>query len=211
MADVKIGRMIMGSAATNCYFVYQEGATDVIVFDPAAHGDVIFQKLTDAGFTVKAICLTHGHFDHIYGLAALKKLTGAPVYAAEAEKELMGNTDWNVSELFGRPITAEADVYLRDGDKVEEVGLTAKVILTPGHTSGSCCFYFEEAGILVSGDTLFEESVGRSDFPTGSEGTLIRSIRERLFTLPDETKVFPGHGEQTSIAHEKKYNPFAGE
>ena len=88
--------------------------------------------------------------------------------------------------------------------------MTCKVIATPGHTAGGCCYYFEEAGFLLSGDTLFAESVGRTDFPTGSMSTLVRSVRERLFVLPDDTKVYPGHGESTTIGHEKEYNPFLG-
>ncbi|MCR4691942.1 MAG: MBL fold metallo-hydrolase [Lachnospiraceae bacterium] len=210
MAKLKIGRIVMGGAMTNCYFVYREGERECLFFDPAAHGDVIFQKLQDAGFTVAGICLTHGHFDHIYGLAKLKELTGAKVYAAAAEKELMGDVHANVSDLFGRAVTAQADTYLEDGDVVSCAGLEAKMILTPGHTQGSCCYYFEKDNLLVSGDTLFEESVGRTDFPTGSSSQLIRSIREKLFILPDETMVYPGHGESTTIGHEKKYNPFAG-
>ena len=101
------------------------------------------------------------------------------------------------------------DVLFRDGEEFTLLGITGKVIATPGHTGGSCCYYFEEAGILIAGDTLFAESVGRTDLATGSMSALSRSIKERLFALPDETKVYPGHGESTTIGHEKQYNPFA--
>ena len=100
------------------------------------------------------------------------------------------------------------DVYVKDGQTLELAGISLRVIATPGHTQGSCCYYAEEAGILVAGDTLFQESVGRSDFPTGSSSTLIRSVQDKLFALPDETRVYPGHGESTTIGHEKRYNPF---
>ena len=109
---------------------------------------------------------------------------------------------------MGRPYEVDADVYLRDEEEITIAGITMKVIATPGHTKGSCCYYVREAGMLICGDTLFLESVGRADLPTGNEGTLIRSIRERLFPLPDETVCYPGHGDQTTIGHEKQYNPF---
>ncbi len=205
---IKIGRIIESPLATNCYFVYREDSKEVIFFDPADNGGRIYDKLTERGFVVKAICLTHAHFDHIWGLAELAEKTGAPVYALDKEKPLCDDPEMNVSARFGRVVTAKVDHYLQDGDKLEIAGLTAKVISTPGHTAGSCCYYFEEAGILVSGDTLFLESVGRDDFPTGSGGELFRSIRDILFALPDDTKVFPGHGDSTTIGHEKKYNPY---
>ncbi len=210
MGELKIGRMVMGAAATNVYFLYREGEKDVLVFDPAAHGDMIYQKLSEHGFVVRGIYLTHGHFDHIYGLKALKELTEANVFAYEEEKELCGDVEMNVSDLFGRAVTAEVDTYLSDGAEIGYGDIKGRLIATPGHTQGSCCYYFEADGILLSGDTLFEESVGRTDFPTGSTSKLVRSIQDKLFVLPDDTKVFPGHGEQTTIGHEKKYNPVAG-
>ncbi len=130
------------------------------------------------------------------------------VYACEAERELLKSPGMNVSEQAGRACSTYADVYVMDGQVIQAADLCCQVIATPGHTAGGCCYYFEEAGFLVAGDTLFAESVGRTDFPTGSMGTLVRSIREKLFVLPEETKVYPGHGESTTIGHEKKYNPF---
>ena len=103
-----------------------------------------------------------------------------------------------------------ADVYVKDGDEITIAGMDFRVIATPGHTAGGCCYYFKEVGFLLSGDTLFAESVGRTDFPTGSMSELVRSIKEKLFLLPDDTKVYPGHGESTTIGHEKEYNPFCG-
>ena len=207
---VKIGRILMGVCQTNCYFLYEEGKKEVLFVDPADHGDVIYEKLEKAGFQVSAILLTHGHFDHIWGIARLKEKTGAKVYAYEGEKDVLNKVELNLSEQFGKACTVEADVYLKDGEKTTIAGMTFTTIATPGHTQGSCCFYFEEDGILVAGDTLFEGSVGRTDFPTGSMSTLVRSVREKLFVLPDEVKVFPGHGGQTTIGDEKKYNPFFG-
>ena len=114
----------------------------------------------------------------------------------------------NVSEMAGRACTVKANEFFADGQEMTIEGMTFRVILTPGHTAGSCCYYFEEDGILVSGDTLFQESVGRTDFPTGSFSEIVRSIKEKLFVLPDEVKVYPGHGETTTVGYEKIHNPF---
>ena len=220
MSEIKIGRMVMGVCQTNCYFLYREGEQECIVVDPADQGVSIYDALRRNGFRVTEILLTHGHFDHIWGLDALRDAVNAaaeadglePVkaYAMEAEKELLRDAQKNVSEQAGRPCTTYADVYLKDGQELTLAGIQCKVIATPGHTVGGCCYYFQEAGILVAGDTLFAESVGRTDFPTGSMSTLVRSVRDKLFVLPEDTKVYPGHGEKTTIAHEKEYNPFLG-
>lgn len=206
--SLKIGRIVMGMCQTNCYFVYEEGKKDVIVFDPADKGDILFRKMTDAGFTVRAMLLTHGHFDHIWGVNKLRDLSGAKVYAYEGEKELCEDAVKNVSGQAGRAETVVADEYIRDGEIIEVVGMRCRLIATPGHTQGSCCYYFERDGILISGDTLFQESIGRTDLPTGSYSALIHSVQDKLMSLPDEVKVYPGHGDETSIGHERKYNPF---
>ena len=208
MSDLKIGRMVIGSVQTNCYFVYREGTSDVIFFDPADKGDYIYETLKDKGFNVKGILLTHAHFDHIWGCNKLRELSGAPIYAYEAEKVLCEDAVTNVSEQVGRPYTVIPDRYLKDGEEITVADMTCRLIATPGHTVGSCCYYFEEDGLLIAGDTLFQESVGRTDLATGSMGELVRSIKDRLFTLPDDTKVYPGHGDSTTIGYEKQYNPF---
>lgn len=208
MAGLKIGRMMLGVCQTNCYFVYREGSSKVIFIDPADYGDQIFKAMKDNGFEVAAILLTHGHFDHIWGCSRLRQLTSAPVYAYEGEEKVLLSADLNVSADAGRACTVKANTLLKDGEEVTIEGMTFKLIATPGHTQGSCCYYFEEASMLISGDTLFEESVGRTDLPTGSMSTLVRSVKDKLFELPDDVVVYPGHGESTTIGHEKKYNPF---
>ncbi len=208
MADLKIGRLMMGICQTNCYFIYEEGKQEVIFIDPADKGGYIYDALKERGFSVAGILLTHGHFDHIWGLEELRKKSGAKVYACEAEKELCQDTRLNVSASVGRACSVDADVYVKDGEEITIAGITCRLIATPGHTEGSCCYYFPEGGFVVSGDTLFADSVGRTDLPTGDMGRLVRSIREKLFVLPEDTRVYPGHGEATEIGHEKQYNPF---
>lgn len=208
MAEIKIGRMAMGMYQTNCYFLYREGSPECIFVDPADQGANINKALEKNGFQVKAILLTHGHFDHILGAEELRQTSGVAIYALDAEKEVLTDTKKNISGGIGRPCTLDADVYVKDGEELTLAGMTCKVIATPGHTAGGCCYYFEEAGFLISGDTLFQESVGRTDFPTGSMGTLVRSIKDKLLPLPEDTKVYPGHGDSTTIGHEMKYNPF---
>lgn len=208
MANLKIGKIVLGVCQTNSYFVYEEGKSEVIFFDPADKGNYIYDRLKENGFTVAAIFLTHGHFDHIWGVEELRKLSGAKVYAWEEEKEVCEDASINVSAGAGRPCSLKADVYVKDGEKISIAGMNCQLIGTPGHTKGSCCYYFEDDKILLSGDTLFQESVGRTDFPTGSMSNLVRSVREKLMPLPDDVKVYPGHGEATTIGHEKEYNPF---
>lgn len=206
--SVKIGRIVMGSVQTNCYFLYEEGSHKVIFIDPADQGNFLYEKLKEKGLEVAAIFLTHGHFDHIWGAKELKQCSGAQIYAYEAEKALCESASINVSDQCGRPYTVTPDVLLTDGQEITIEGVTLKVIATPGHTGGSCCFYVESDKILVAGDTLFEGSVGRTDFPTGSMSALIRSIKEKLLVLPGDVKVYPGHGDTTTIENEKNYNPF---
>ena len=208
MGEIKIGRMVLGVCQTNCYFLYREDSKECIFVDPADQGANIYKAMTKNGFKIAAVLLTHGHFDHIWGTKELCELSGAKLYALDAEKEVLQDARKNVSSQVGRAYTTDADVYLKDGEEMTIADMTFQVIATPGHTAGGCCYYFKEAGFLVSGDTLFQDSVGRTDFPTGSMGTLVRSIKEKLFVLPDETKVYPGHGDNTTIGHEKVYNPF---
>ena len=208
---VKIGRMVLGMCQTNCYFIYREGCNQVIFIDPADYGEHIYETLKKNGFTVGAILLTHGHFDHIWGCSKLRALSGAKVYALKEEEELLLSAQLNSSEVAGRACTVKVNELVKDGEILHFFDdLSCKVLATPGHTVGGCSYYFEEAGFVLCGDSLFQGSVGRTDLPTGSASQLIRSIKEKLMVLPEDTIVYPGHGEATTIGHEKKYNPFLG-
>ena len=208
MSEVKVGRLVMGIAQTNGYFLYREGSSDCIFVDPPDQGATIYEKLKSNGLNVAGIILTHAHFDHIWGAQELRAKSGAKIYAWEEEEELCSDSVLNVSADVGRACTVKPNTYLKDGEEITIAGITLKLIGTPGHTKGSCCFYVEEAGILISGDTLFAESVGRTDLPTGSMSTLVRSIKDKLMCLPDDTRVYPGHGPSTTIGYEKENNPF---
>lgn len=208
MSNYKIGKLTIGMYQTNCYFLYDIHEKKAIVFDPADNGKYIYDTLLKHELTVSAICLTHGHFDHIWGAEELRTLSQVKLYGPEAERVLFEDAKVNVSAQVGRPYTIRLDEYLKDQDVLEIEGIKLKMIHTPGHTIGSSCYYVEEAGILISGDTIFEGSVGRTDLPTGSMSMLNRSIKEKLLNLPDETKVYPGHGDSTTIDMERKYNPY---
>jgi len=162
------------------------------------------------GIIPEAVVLTHGHFDHILAVEeirrAFKEIT---VYAAEKEAKLLGDPRLNLTASYGTGVTLSPDHLVKDGDILELAGFKWQVIETPGHTEGSVCLWIKEEEVLISGDTLFAESLGRTDFPTGSSADIIRSIKERLFVLPDDTMVYPGHGEPTTIGHEKTHNPVA--
>lgn len=218
MGKLIVGHAVVGGMSTNTYFLYREGGNSAIVIDPADQGTKIYAALFKNDLKVEGIFLTHGHFDHIMGVSALKGavnrervekgLEPIKVYALEDEKEILGRPELNLSTMGREQIQMEADEYLKDGQVVTIADLTFRVIATPGHTEGSCCFYFEDEDVVICGDTLFQESVGRTDFPTGNGGILLRSIQEKLFCLPDKTRVYPGHGPATTIGYEKENNPF---
>lgn len=205
---VKVERVVLGMYQTNTYLLYNEGSKDAVVVDPADSGEYIHSVCEDKGLSVKAILHTHGHFDHIFGANKLKSLSNCNIYAYEDEDALLRDENLNISISVGRPTVLEADVLLRDNETLVLAGMEFKVIHTPGHTQGSCCYYLEKEGILIAGDTLFCLSIGRSDFPTGNGRQLLQSVKDRLFILPSEVKVCPGHGDSSTIGFEKENNPF---
>lgn len=207
--ELKVGCIVLGFLENNNYFIHREGEHDAIFIDPNSKGDKLFVQLREKGLTVKAILLTHGHFDHIMGANEMREISGAKIYALKEEEELLMDPVLNSSFKVGRSCTVKPDVLVSDGEVLDFGDIKLKVIATPGHTAGGCCFYSEEDGVLFSGDTLFHESVGRTDFETSDTNAMKQSLA-KLLTLPEETKVYPGHGEFTTIGHEKDYNPYAG-
>ncbi len=198
--------MTLGQVQTNCYLIGNEKTKEAVVIDPADEGAYIAKRLRSLGYELKAILLTHGHFDHITGAEELRNLTGAEIYAYEGEKELLADPKLNCSSIAGHTVSLIPDKFFKDKDQLEFAGFTFEVLFTPGHTSGSVCFYLKSEGILFSGDTLFQESVGRSDLPTGNGRRLVKSVNERLIPLGEDILVYPGHGEDTTIGYEKRYN-----
>ena len=205
--NLAIRMMVLGPVQTNCFFLINEDTKEVLVIDPADHAQKIIEWMKSENLKPVAILLTHGHFDHIMGVEGIRKEYGIPVYASRDEVDVLAKPQLNVSTMMGAYLSMKADELFCDGDVLELAGMKLKVISTPGHTIGSVCFYIEEEKVLISGDTLFEASVGRTDFPTGSSRQLIESIKTRLFILPDDTSVFPGHGGTTSIGYEILHNP----
>ena len=203
-----IKSMVLGPVQTNCYFLINDETKEVLIVDPADNAQGIAGWIRKEGLRPIAILLTHGHFDHIMGVEGLRKDFSIPVYAGKKEADVLKDPQKNVSPMLGTSVSIQADRLLLDNEEITLAGICMQVLFTPGHTKGSICFYLPDAKKLISGDTLFEASVGRTDFPTGSSRQLVESIKTRLFILEDDVMVYPGHGGCTSIGYEKTHNPF---
>ncbi len=197
-----VKNMVLGMIMTNCYIAYDDVVKEAFIVDPADSADEIQLKITELGVKPVAILLTHGHFDHIGAVDELRDKYKIKVYIYEDEKDVM-TSDANLASMIGKRMSVEADEYLRDLQTIIIGGEKIQVIHTPGHTKGSCCFYLPDEKVLFSGDTMFCQSFGRTDFPTGSMSQLISSIKNRLLKLDDDVKVYPGHNEETKIGFER--------
>ena len=210
MSDFRIQTYVLGGVSTNCYLIFHDGTREAVVVDPADNGAYVLNKCRELGVHPMAVLLTHGHFDHILAVKDICRAFPCKVYAGREEDRLLQDASLNLSGSMGTEQTViEADVLVKDGDVLSLVGFSWKVLETPGHTAGSVCYYVESEDVLLSGDTLFADSLGRTDLPTGDLQAIVRSITEKLLTLPEDTMVYPGHGEVTTIGHEKRYNPAA--
>lgn len=191
----------------NCYILHNENKA--LVFDPGGDFEIIQNFLEDAKLSVEAILLTHGHFDHLMGAAELQNYTKAPLYAHKGDINLINDGSSHAARFGIDPFTSPTvDKFVEDGDEFHFECADIKVIHTPGHSNGGVCYYDKKDGILISGDTLFLESIGRTDLPGGNYPTLEKSIKEKIYVLSPETVVYPGHGGKTSISYEREYNPY---
>jgi glyoxylase-like metal-dependent hydrolase (beta-lactamase superfamily II) len=200
--------------AENTYVVWQPDHREALVIDPGLEPDAILDFLRDRGLTPAAVLNTHGHADHIAGNEAMKSaFPQAPLLIGVNDAPLLTDAEANLSAPFGMPIVSPAaDVLLREGDVVEHAGIRLEVLDIPGHSPGHIVFVYRDHAVVVfGGDVLFRGSIGRYDFPGSSGPLLIRGIRTKLFPLPPDTLVYPGHGPVTTIGHEKRFNPFVGE
>lgn len=204
----KIDSRILGMVGTNCYLLCNMDIKECVLIDPADSQDEISRMIDESGCSLKGILLTHGHFDHIMAADAVRDKYGVKVYASCDEKNTLEQPHINLGEAYGLKLSVKTDVWHKDGEILKLAGFDIEALHTPGHTEGGSCYYIREIGVLFSGDTLFCGSVGRTDFPGGSMSEIVRSIKEKVMVLPDDTKVYPGHGEGTSVGYERENNPF---
>ena len=208
MGKLELQQCVLGPVYTNCYIAKNKETGEALIIDPADSPSKIELKVNAMGARPVAVLLTHGHFDHIMGVEAVREKYQIPVYACRQEEEMLREPSVNMTDQMGKSCSIRPDVFLDDLQVFEAAGFSIQMIHTPGHTKGSCCYYLKEEGVLFSGDTLFCGSVGRTDFPGGSASQIRNSLHRLLAALPDDTSVYPGHDTSTTIGSEKRYNPF---
>ena len=198
----------VGITQTNCYIVGCEETREGVVIDPGANPERILAAIEESGLTIRYVLNTHCHFDHMGANAEIVAATGAPLALHPAELPILqakGGASWFGVSVKESPLP---DVELEPGQVIEVGRLRFQVLFTPGHSPGSVTFYEADEGVAFDGDVLFAGGIGRTDLPGGDWDTLMRSIREVLFALPDETKLYSGHGPATTVGHEKAHNPW---
>lgn len=209
MKKAMIEQLVLGMVQTNTWLIKNKETGELLIVDPADECIRIQDKIHRMDGVPKGILLTHGHFDHMLAADELRDIYGIPIYACAAEQQILTDAQKNLSGSWSSASVLLADQWVCDGKELELAGFAIRVLHTPGHTAGSCCYYMEEEQVIFTGDTLFAQSVGRTDFPTGSGRQIQESVRRLLKELPEETRVCPGHNEETTIGYEKRYNPFA--
>ena len=204
---MRIHQLPVGPLQTNCYVVEANGRATVI--DPGGEAEEITYLLERQNLTIDTILITHMHFDHIIGVAGLSKLSGAPVYGCEKDREIM-ESDIGLRGFMGFPPVEPFEFKDLSAGEHQFMGLACKVMETPGHSPGSLSYYFPQLNSVFVGDLIFYRSIGRTDFFKGDEATLKKSVVDNIFTLPDETEIFAGHMQKTTVGDEKRHNPFFG-
>ena len=189
---------------SNSYFVIDDNSGHGFLFDCGAEGRRVSDIIDKEGYIIERIIITHGHFDHIGGIEQLRRYKKIPVYIHENGKRFLSDPRYNLSAMVGNVISIKADGYFKDGDVIqtEDGGLALRVIHTPGHTDDSCVFYDEKGGYAVTGDTIFKGTYGNYRFPTGNYNLLMKTIKEKILTLPPETVLYSGHTDKTTVGAE---------
>lgn len=209
---INITQIVSTTYAVNTYIVRQEENNDCLIIDPSFEPEQVINFLEKHSLTPHAILVTHGHMDHIAGINVIKeKYTACNVYVSKIDAEKFTNPKSNLSFYHDFALNVdEPDFLLNDGDRLDIVGIEIKATLVPGHSAGHMIFSIEQPDklILFVGDVIFLDSIGRSDFPDGNGTLLLEGIRDKILTLPDATVLYPGHGPGTTVAHERRYNPF---
>lgn len=201
----------VGPFQANAWLAWDRAPGDALLVDAGAEADRLLAALSERELTLTAILQTHAHADHIQALPDVVAATGAPVHLHPDAGPMLLDAGENLSAWVGYPITAPVPWRpVTDGDRLEILGREVRVLHTPGHAAGSVCYWFPADGVVFTGDALFEGSIGRTDLPGGSHATLIAGIRDKLLTLPDETRVLSGHMGPTTIGRERRDNPFLG-
>lgn len=200
--------LTVGMLATNCYILAPGPQTAAVVIDPGGETRSIVSRLRRWGLECMGILCTHGHVDHVAGAGPLSVAVGAPVYISELDAGALASPRTKLMGLAGgvRATRPRQVRYLRDGDRVEVGGHSLEVLLTPGHTPGGLSFYLP--GMLFCGDLIFQGSIGRTDLKGGSLQVLLQSVRDKVWHLPDDTRILPGHGPETTLGEERRHNPF---
>ncbi|MDO5538176.1 MAG: MBL fold metallo-hydrolase [Desulfovibrionaceae bacterium] len=204
---MRITTFSLGPLGTNSY-VFDNGS-EALAIDVGGDPAPMVEFLEQNGLKLAAILITHMHFDHLYGVAALQKALNVPAYVPAGD-EPISRTEASLGGIWGMPPVPGFKETPFTGDFTAG-SFSVHVLQTPGHTPGGVSFHFPEAGVVFTGDSLFYRSIGRTDFPMGDHQTLLQSVHSKLFTLPDETVVYPGHGPESSIGDERRHNPFVGD